>query len=214
MTWIDKVSLLVALNIIQQVYTSDFLAQETTNIGNQTWLAGKWPLCVCVIYLLKLETADFLASSVRLSTNSWEICPGTMVKWPGGSRKMPAKQWTAHELVHREIWIVPSYPSALLFSVFFSLFSHGPFCLCSSSMCFLSCLCHPFSFFLSPYLFIRTSICTLWKSCPLNSSVPCAAGTKHRLGVWEFCARGSNLNWVCLQFGGTKISWLITWFSG
>jgi hypothetical protein len=34
----------------------------------------------------------------------------------------------------------------------------------------------------------------------LHSSVPCAAGNKHRLGVWEFCARGSNVNWVCLQF--------------
>ena len=35
-------------------YTSEFMAQETTNIGNQTRLAGKSPLCVCVIYLLKL----------------------------------------------------------------------------------------------------------------------------------------------------------------
>ena len=105
---------------------------------------------LCVIYLLKLETADFLASSLGLSTNSWEICPGTMVEWPGGSRKMPAKQWTAHELVHREIWIIPSYPSALLLSFLYVLFFHGPFCLFSSSMCFLSCLCHPFAFFLSP----------------------------------------------------------------
>ena len=154
-------------------------------------------LCVCD---LPVETADFLASSVTLSTNSGEICPGTMVEWPGGSRKMPAKRFTARELVHREIWIVPSYPSAHLFSFLYVLFSHGPFCLFSSSMCFLSCLCHPFAFFLSPYSFIRTSICTLWKSCPLHSSVPCAAGNKHRLGVWEFCARGSNVNWVCLQF--------------
>ena len=135
-------------------YTSEFMAQETTNIGNQTRLAGKSPLCVCD---LPVETADFLASSVRLSTNSWEICPGTMVEWPGGSRKMPAKRWTVHELVHREIWIVPSYPSALLFSFLCYLFDHGPFCLSYSLNFFdvFSFLSLPSFFFFPLSLFVQ-----------------------------------------------------------
>ena len=40
-----------------------------------------------------------------------------MVEWPGSSRNMPAKRWTA-QLVQREIWSVLSYPSALRFSIF------------------------------------------------------------------------------------------------
>ena len=35
---------------------------------------------------------------------------------------------------------------------------------------------------------------------------PCLVLLVLRLGVWEFCARGSNLDWVCLQVAGTSKS--------